>query len=562
MGFSELLETIGGMGHFQVLQMVLLFLPGMVYACINVLQIFIRVIPEHHCRLQNQTSAVSAFRGDGRDRDLLKVSIPMDKRGKPETCLRFTEPQWQLLNPNATEQARLDTEHCLDGWVYDKSVSSSSIVAEWDLVCEQKLLIYICVAIFAGGHLAGSVVFGILSDRFGRRTMLLWSSLMAMISGTCEAFVPTFTGHVIFKFFTGAAVVGVFTTRNCLTLEWTPPERRIHVNTYNIYSSSLGQILMSGWAYLVRDWHWLQFSASASFVIALLFALALPESARWQITHNKLHMAMKTLQKVAWINGQKEQGRKLTPEGVMSYIQEDLTTVKASSSLRDLFQTPGICKISSCVVFGWFACGFSYTAMVMDLQKFGFSIYLVQVLFALIDFPARLFGSISMSYVGNRFTFIFCALFSGCVIIIPIFVPQDMAALTLTLNVLGRGGLGVMFLCIYLYTLELYPTEIRQKGTSVGIFTSRFGAVLAPCVYITETSSTILKPLLFGVVPILSAIAVSFLIETRGLPLLETIQETEKRVKRAQSLKGNASEEVQKRQALLIPAIPEAESTV
>ncbi|XP_043829242.1 solute carrier family 22 member 12-like [Dromiciops gliroides] len=130
MGFSELLGTIGGIGHFQVLQIALMFIIGILFTCQNYIENFTAVVPEHHCRLQNQTSVEAPFLGDGSNTDLLNVSIPMDKHGKPETCLRFTELQWQLLNPNATEQTRLDTEDCLDGWVYDKSVFSSSIVIE------------------------------------------------------------------------------------------------------------------------------------------------------------------------------------------------------------------------------------------------------------------------------------------------------------------------------------------------------------------------------------------------------------------------------------------------
>ncbi|XP_036618602.1 solute carrier family 22 member 20-like [Trichosurus vulpecula] len=562
------------MGRFQILQTALLFIPGMLFGCHVLIQNFIAVVPEHHCRLQNQTSAKSPFLGDGRDRDLLQVSIPMDKSGKPETCLRFTEPQWQFLNPNGTEQASLDTEDCLDGWVYDKSVFSSSIVIEWDLVCERKSLASAAQAIFVGGQQAGNVILGILSDRFGRRTVLLWSSLMAMISGMCEAFAPTFVVYVLFRFLTGVAAAGIHLTRNCLTLEWTPPDKRIHVITCNVSAFPLGVILLSGLAYLVREWRWLQFSTSVSFGISLLLALyvdrtantlssqALPESARWLITHNKLQAAVKTLQKVAWINGQKEQGSNLTPEVVMSHIQEDLTTVKQKDSLRDLFQTPDMLKMTLCVMFGWFATAFSVYGMSFDLQKYGFSIYLVQVLFELIDFPTRLLGAISMSYLGNRFTFIFCAVFSGCLIIVVIFVPQDMPYLRLTFSVLGKGLLGALFLCLHLYTLELYPTEIRQRGMSVGLFSARIGSLLSTLFLIIGNHIPMLQPLLFGIVPILSTIGVFFLIETHGLPLLETIQETENRMKRAQSRTGNASEDVQERPALLSPEMPEAESTV
>ncbi|XP_003341961.4 solute carrier family 22 member 20-like [Monodelphis domestica] len=561
MGFSELLGTIGGMGRFQFLLTALMSIPGILFVCHTILLNFTGVVPEHHCQLQNHTSPESPLLGDGRD-GTLRVYIPMDKAGKPEMCLRFTEPQWQLLNANVTEEARPATEDCLDGWVYDKSVSSSSIVTEWDLVCEWKSLKYVAQIIYMGGQQAGTVMFGILSDRLGRRTMLLWSSLMATITGTCTALMPSFAGYVIFQFLTGAGTMGLLLTSNCLTLEWTPTGKRIFVNACNTYAFTIGQIVVAAWAYLVQEWRWLQFSISIACGIIVLFSLVLPESACWLITHNKLHTAMKSLQKVAWINGHKEEGRKLTPEGIMSHIQEDLTTVKPTSHLRDLYRTPGICKITLSVLFAWLSRGFSFYGLVLDLQKFGFSIYLVQVLFALIDFPARLLTAISLSYMGRRFTLIFCTVFSGLMTLIGIFVPQDLTALRMTLSVLGKGGLAGAISSDFLYTLELYPTEIRQIGMSVGVFASRVGSLLAPVVFIIGIYIPILQPLLFGIVPLLSAIAISFRIETRGLPLLDTIQETENRIKKAQSLKGNVSKDVQEGPAFLLPEMSPAESTV
>uniref|UniRef100_G3VU36 Major facilitator superfamily (MFS) profile domain-containing protein n=1 Tax=Sarcophilus harrisii TaxID=9305 RepID=G3VU36_SARHA len=527
MGFSELLDTIGGVGCYHVMQGVMTFICGILLAFQNFLQNFVAGVPEHYCQFLNQTGAESLYLGGDRSGDLLKASIPMDKGGKPERCLRFTEPQWHLLNANSTEELKLDTEDCLDGWVYDKSIFLSSIVIEWDLVCGRKPLKPLIQTIFMGGQQVGSVFFGILSDRFGRRTVLRWSSLLATIIGTCVAFAPTFNSYAVLIFFIGAVIAGI----NLSSLEWAPLKNRMIVHNGITFSFSAGQILLPGWAYLVREWRWLQFSTLISFGI-ILFGTSwwfLQESVCWLATHNKLPLAVKSLQKVAWINGHKEKGRKLTPEVVMSYIQEDLEAMKTSPFLTDLFRTPGIRLTTFCIMLEWFACGFSFYGLGLDLQKFGFSIYWVQVIFALVDFPGKLLASISMSYLGRRVTLFFLTFFPGLMIIINIFIPQDMPVFQMILSMLGKGALGGAMSCLYLYTPELYPTEIRQIGMSAGIFSIRFGSLLAPVVFIISNYVSILKPLLFGIVPILSAISVYFLTETRGLPFLETIQETENR---------------------------------
>uniref|UniRef100_F6UAV4 Major facilitator superfamily (MFS) profile domain-containing protein n=1 Tax=Monodelphis domestica TaxID=13616 RepID=F6UAV4_MONDO len=509
MGFSDLLRTFGGIGHFQVLLIALMVIPGILYACNNFLQNFIAVVPEHHCLLWNQTIAESPFLGDGRDKDLLRAYIPMDKAGKPEKCLRFTEPQWQLLNANFTEEARPATEDCLDGWVYDKSVFLSSIVTEWDLVCGQKALQSIPQTMYLAGQLLGSLVFGMLSDRFGRRKILMCTSLMIIITSTCVAFVPTFTAFVILRFFIGSVLMGANMAKNCLTLEWMPIERRVLAHACNTYAYSLGTVLLSAWAYLIREWRWLQFSTSR-FPFSPCSIRALPESARWLITHNKLHMAVKSLQKVAWINGQQEEGRKLTPE---VWLREILPT--------------WMCKITLCVISTWFTCGFTFYGLAFNLESYDFSLYVVQVLFGLIDIPARLLAFISISYLGHRFTLMLWAVFSGSTIIIGIFVPQDLAVLRMTLAVLGKGSMVAVLSCLFLYIVELFPTEIRQMGMSVGNTAIITGTLSSSISYITGHYIPILPSMASGMVPILSAIAASFLIETNGLQLLETIQEME-----------------------------------
>ncbi|XP_056659705.1 solute carrier family 22 member 20-like [Monodelphis domestica] len=339
---------------------------------------------------------------------------------------------------------------------------------DWDLVCGQKPLKSIVQTIYMGGQQAGSIVFGILSDRYGRRTMLLCSSLMATIVGSCASFMPTYAGYVVFLFLNGVALTGVTITCLCLS------------------------------EYQRKSESWLLYYGAEAGTAELL--------AAWR-------------------------GKELASFGkvVMSYIEEDLAGVKASPFFTDLVRTPGIRITTFCLMLEWFACGFSFYGLGLDLQKFGFSIYWVQLIFALIDLPGKLLSSISMSYLGRRVTLISFMLLPGVLIIISIFVPQDMPVFWMILSVLGKGFLGGAISCLYLYIEELYPTEIRQMGLSAGLFSIRFGAFLSPMVFIGGSYFPILQPLLFGMVPIVSAASACFLTETRGLPLLDTIQEAENR---------------------------------
>lgn len=59
----------------------------------------------------------------------------------------------------------------------------------------------------------------------------------------------------------------------------------------------------------------------------------------------------------------------------------------------------------------------------MDLQNFGVSIYLIQVIFGAVDFPAKVVVTVSLSYVGRRLSLVVALFFAGLVIVANIFVP-------------------------------------------------------------------------------------------------------------------------------------------
>lgn len=70
-----------------------------------------------------------------------------------------------------------------------------------------------------------------------------------------------------------------------------------------------------------------------------------------------------------------------------------------------------------------FSISFSYYGLAMDLQNFGVSIYLIQVIFGAVDFPAKVVVTVSLSYIGRRVSLMVALFFAGLVIIANIFVP-------------------------------------------------------------------------------------------------------------------------------------------
>uniref|UniRef100_UPI00358EACB6 solute carrier family 22 member 6-B-like n=1 Tax=Myxine glutinosa TaxID=7769 RepID=UPI00358EACB6 len=527
MAFSDLLHTVGDAGRFQVIHVMLLCLTMVLFPCHNLVQNFSAATPSHHClvpSLQNYSLLAQHDYLWNNTKELLQVFIPQE-HGIPTSCSRYVQPQWQLmLNDSATVgDDDVNIQDCVDGWEFDSSQHSSTIVTEWDLVCERRVLKQMAQSVYMGGVLVGALLLGALSDRYGRHTIMVISHLGIVASGIWAFFAPTFLVYMLARFTDGMFVSGSLLNAHSLGLEWVTKEHRIYVNACMGLCYTFGQLMLVGIAYGIQDWRYLHLATSVPFAFLFLIAWFHPESARWLILKGRLNDALKSLKHVARINGKPFVLNIDVLE--KEYERENSEVLKNTYTLLDLFRTAEIRKTTYAILFVWFATSFAYYGLALDLQGFKVNIYLLLVLFGLADLPAKLIAVITIGTAGRRAAQAGALLLTGLMSFVQIFISKDQEMLRASFAVVGKGCIAASFLVMFLYTGELYPTIMRQNGLGAGSTMARVGAILAPMVIHSGDIYPLLPQIIYSSVCFAGGIAALTLRETRNTSLPNTLDD-------------------------------------
>lgn len=531
MAFQDLLDQVGSLGRFQILQMIFILISNIMVAPHSLLENFTAAIPSHRCWvpiLDNDTVSDNES-GILSKEDLLRVSIPLDSNLRPDKCHRFVQPQWHLLHSNGTVSnvTETDIEPCVDGWVYDQS-TSLTIVTEWNLVCESQSLDSVAKFSFLSGTLVGNILYGRLTDRFGRRLVFICALLQMAVSETCAAFAPTFLVYCLLRFLAGISSSGLMTNSALLMIEWTKPEFQAMATTLLVCASGIGQMTLAGLAFTVQNWHHLQLMMSLPIFFLLVPTRWMSESARWLLVTNKLQKSLKELRKVAQINGMKSSGDILTIEVVRTTMKEELEASQTKSSLCDLFRTPILRKRMCLLSFVRFLTWISVLGLLVNLQHLRTNVFLLQCLLGIVTIPANLLGMVLLNHMGRRISQLLILSLFGVSILATKFVPQEMQIARLVVATLGGTFSFVAVGSTLVHANELLPTTIRATALGIiGIF-GGIGSTLSPLFMILETYFEYIPWIIYGVSPILGGLVVLLLPETKNKSLPDSIQDIEK----------------------------------
>ncbi|MCC6123328.1 MAG: sugar porter family MFS transporter [Pirellulales bacterium] len=339
------------------------------------------------------------------------------------------------------------------------------------------------------GCLAGALVSGGLSDKFGRKKLLLVAAFLFASSSALTGWAPTFSWFVVWRMLGGVAIGMTSNVAPVYIAEVSPaPLRGRFVSIYQLsifIGFVAGQIINwliaekmpdNATAEFVRlswngqyGWRWMFTAVSAPSLVFLFAGMILPESPRWLVKNGMRERALRTLRSLC---GDAQAADQL--DDIQQTIgAEEVQRVRFSDLLEPKMRKILLIGVFLAVLQQWSGMNvlFNYAEEVYRAAGYGLNDILFNIVITgttclvvncvaigTVDrFGRRILMLIGCAGIG------LCHAFLGACYLLGI---QGVPVLAITLTAIGFYGMSLAPIAWVLIS-EIFPNRIRGAAVSV-----------------------------------------------------------------------------------------------
>ncbi|XP_067885469.1 solute carrier family 22 member 4-like isoform X3 [Heterodontus francisci] len=521
--YDEATSFLGQWGCYQRTIFFLLSIGLIPNGYVGLCMVFLADTPQHHCRLSNSSNMTieeTSFTN-------LSLLLPMETVEGEQVyskCTRFKTQVQDGFNDTIRE-----TEHCVDGWVYSKDRYISTIVSEWDLVCENGWKGPMATSVVYFGMTSGAFISGHISDRYGRKNVLYGAMIIQITLSFIQTTSWSWELFCTLCFFIGFGDMSNFVAAFVLGTEVLGKTTRTTYATLGVCMFyAIGYIILPFFAYHIRNWRMLLFALTLPEILYIPSWWLIPESPRWLIAQGRMTEAEKIVQGFAKKNGISHTGMIFQNVNVKEHtLLNTGSSEKHPYSFLDLVRTSNMRNITILNLLIWTITSIGYFVLTLGTSNMHGDPYLNCFISALSEIVAYTVAWLMVSNAPRRISAASMLLLGGAILLFIQFIPSTFHLLTTVLVMIGKSGITIAFAIIYVFSAELYPTVVRNMGIGMCSMSSRLGSIISPYFVYLGAYNRMLTFLLIGSFTLLAGILCLLLPETRGHPLPENLQQVQ-----------------------------------
>ncbi|CAG9562557.1 unnamed protein product [Danaus chrysippus] len=390
----------------------------------------------------------------------------------------------RVLPPGITVESILNnTAPLLDSfqkctqWEYDKSEVGETIISEWNLVCDNANLTSLGEVVFLVGVGVGGVVGGWISDKFGRKKILMGMVVAQSALGIISLLVKSYLQYMMVKLVMGLVSVSVVYAAFVLSVELVGGKWVTIAGVCNFFPLPLAYIIVSLLSLAMPNWRHLQLALSVPGCFLLLMWFVLPESPRWLLNMGRTQEAREILERAAKFN-KRNTVADIDKLLLLHKVEED----REEPSVLMLFKGY-LLKRTFCLFIAWFSMTIAYYGLLLNIGKFNLgNLHLTSIILAVVEVPAIALSIPILLKAGRRIPICLTMFVCGvaCVTSELLSILYDDVWIIIFSLMVGKFAIGATNMMLPIYTAELYPTVIRNLGVGASQISSGLALICIP----------------------------------------------------------------------------------
>jgi len=403
-----------------------------------------------------------------------------------------------------------------------------SAVTDMDWVCDDAWIGPFTQAMFYLGAAIGAVIFGYISDIYGRYPTFVASNVVVLATGLTLPYCTEVYSFTLNRILMGSTLAIYFTALYLIALEYVDVSKRSLIANIMI---AVGQTI----AGCVEPWmlkalgDWKPFFLINASPVALIFItpFCVFESVRWLVSQGKVSRAVKIVKTIAKANG-----RKVTDDTFESFERfaishREKCEAQEKKNVLTLFKSRRLRKHTIVTIIAWNFVSFLFDGHVLNLVNLDYDIYTSYTIAASLELPADLLTIWMTDNLGRKFSGFSSLLISGVSMIISGLLIDYPTGLLISAMV-GRFFVSVGFNTVYMWAHEVMPTDLRAQGVSISRCIGHLVKIPANYIAFEAGNSNPAVPFyIFGIGGVIGALCLPWMPETADEKLPDTVEQAE-----------------------------------